>query len=112
MTTDRRSVIAGIAATVLPRLAQTAGLPDARWEQGAVAGMAVLRSPDFFTPVAARVKDLSKPILYARGTGDHATSPAEIAGLLAARARMPTIPEAGHFIHVEQPQALANLLVG
>lgn len=111
---DRRQDLYVVQAKnrdMFSRLAKTAGLPDARWEQGAAAGMAVLRSPDFYTPMLARVKELGMPILYARGTGDHATSPAEISALLAAGARMTTIPEAGHFIHVEQPQALADLLV-
>ena len=93
------------------RLEKTAGLPEARWAQGQVPGMALLQSPDFYTPMLDRVKQVKAPILYARGTGDHATSPAEISALLAAGAIMKTVPDAGHFIHVEEPKALADLLV-
>lgn len=93
------------------RLAKASGLPDARWEQGQVPGMALLRSPDFYTPMIPRVKDIACPILYVRGSGDHTTSPDEIAALLAAKAKMVTVPNAGHFIHVEEPRALAELLV-
>ncbi len=93
------------------RLAKTSGLPDARWEQGQVAGGALLHSPDFYSAMIPRIKDLACPILYARGSGDHTTSPDEIAALLAAKAKMVIVPNTGHFIHVEDPAALANLLV-
>ena len=93
------------------RLAKASSLPDARWEQGQVPGLALLRSSDFYTPIIPRIKDIQCPILYIRGSGDHATSPDEIAALLAAKAKMVTVPNAGHFIHVEEPAALADLLV-
>ncbi|RYE78034.1 MAG: alpha/beta hydrolase [Oxalobacteraceae bacterium] len=93
------------------RLAKSSGLPDARWEQGQIAGVALLHSPDFYSALIPRIKDIACPILYVRGSGDHATSPDEIAALLAAKAKMITVPNAGHFIHVEEPAALANLLL-
>lgn len=95
---------------IFSRLAKTAGLPDARWSQGLAPGSALMKSPDFFTPMIARVRDAKMPILYIRGAGDHATSPDEIAALLAAGATMHTVADAGHFVHVEQPAALADLL--
>ncbi len=93
------------------RLAKASGLTDARWEQGQVPGLALLRSPDFYAPMIPRIKEIECPMLYVRGSGDHTTSPNEIAALLAAKAKMVTVPNAGHFIHVEEPKALAELLV-
>lgn len=93
------------------RLAKVSGLPDSRWEQGQVAGKALLRSSDFYTPMIPRIGEVNCPILYVRGSGDHTTSPDEIAALVAAKAKMVVVPNAGHFIHVEEPVRLAELLV-
>ena len=112
---DRRQDLYVVQAKnrdMFSRLAKSAGLPDSRWEQGQVPGKALLRSPDFYEAMVPRVKELRMPILYIRGSGDHATSPNEIEALLTAKARMSTVPNAGHFIHVEAPLALADLLVG
>ena len=93
------------------RLAKESGLPDSRWEQGQVPGMALLHSADFFEPMISRVKDVKVPMLLVRGSGDHACSPDQIAALLDAGARFETVQNAGHFIHVEEPAALADLIV-
>ncbi|WP_279588137.1 alpha/beta fold hydrolase [Sphingomonas japonica] len=110
---DRRQDLYVVQAKhrdMFSRLATTSGLPDARWEQGQIPGLALLKSPDFYTPMIPRVQGLKMPILYVRGSGDHTTSPEEIAALLAAGARMETVANAGHFIHVEEPAELADLL--
>lgn len=92
------------------RLAAIAGLTDARWEQGAVPGRALLHSDDFFAPMLSRVKEIRTPMLLVRGSSDHACSPAEIAAVVGAGGKLVTVPDAGHFVHVEQPQALADLI--
>lgn len=92
------------------RLAATAGLPDERWEQGQIPGLAMLRAADFVAPMLNRVADVSVPMLLVRGDADHATSPDEIAALLDAGATMTTVENAGHFIHVEEPAKFAEIL--
>ena len=94
------------------RLEAVAGLTEARWAQGQVPGMALLTDPQFLEPMLDRVKDVQVPMLLVRGSGDHAISPAEIVALTDAGAKYVTVPNAGHFIHVEEPVALADILVG
>jgi pimeloyl-ACP methyl ester carboxylesterase len=52
-----------------------------------------------------------KPMLLVRGDGDHVTSPHELAAVQRAGGTIVTVPDAGHFVHVEQPVVLADLIV-
>lgn len=92
------------------RLAATAGLTDARWEQGQAQGRAILDEPSTFAPMLGAVARWKGPLLLVRGAGDHVTSPAELAAVRAAGGRIVTVPDAGHFVHVEQPARLAEIL--
>ncbi|WP_294261267.1 alpha/beta hydrolase [uncultured Sphingomonas sp.] len=92
------------------RLAATAGLPDARWEQGQAQGRAILDEPSTYKPMLGAVAQWKGPLLLVRGAGDHVTSPAELAAVRAAGGRIVTVPDAGHFVHVEQPARLAEIL--
>ena len=51
-----------------------------------------------------------KPLLLVRGDGDHVTSPQELAAIKKAGGKIVTVPDAGHFVHVEQPAVLADLI--
>ncbi|NJC33954.1 proline iminopeptidase [Sphingomonas jejuensis] len=94
------------------RLAEQAPFPEDRWSRGERPGRALLNSPDLYRPMLASVASVSAPLLLVRGAGDHVTSPAEIDAVARAGGRVVTIDGAGHFVHVEQPDALAAALTG
>jgi proline iminopeptidase len=96
---------------IFTRLAETAGLPEARWSQGAVPGKALLAEPSTRKPMLSSITQWKKPMLLVRGDGDHVTSPRELAAVQRAGGRIVTVPNAGHFVHVEQPAALSDLIV-
>jgi proline iminopeptidase len=96
---------------IFSRLAATAGLPEARWSQGAVPGKALLTEPSTRKPMLSSITQWKKPMLLVRGDGDHVTSPQELAAVQQAGGKIVTVPDAGHFVHVEQPVVLANLIV-
>lgn len=95
---------------IFSRLAATAGLPDARWAQGAVPGKALLAQPSTRRPMLSSIAAWQGPMLLVRGEGDHVTSPQELHAVEQAGGKVVTVPAAGHFVHVEQPAALAELI--
>lgn len=96
---------------IFSRLAATAGLPEARWSQGAIPGKSLLAEPSTRKPMLPSIAQWKKPMLLVRGDGDHVTSPQELAAVQQAGGTIVTVPEAGHFVHVEQPNVLADLIV-
>jgi proline iminopeptidase len=96
---------------IFSRLAATAGLPETRWSQGAVPGKALLSEPSTRKPMLPSIARWTKPLLLVRGDGDHVTSPQELAAVQHAGGKIVTVPDAGHFVHVEQPTVLADLIV-
>lgn len=111
---DRRQDLYVSAAKnrdIFSRLAATAGLPEARWSQGAGPGKALLAEPSTRKPMLSSIVRWRKPLLLVRGDGDHVTSPQELAAVQRAGGRIVTVPNAGHFVHVEQPAVLADLIV-
>lgn len=96
---------------IFSRLAATAGLPEARWSQGAIPGKALLAEPSTRRPMLSSIAQWKGPMLLVRGDGDHVTSAQELAAVQAAGGKIVTVPDAGHFVHVEQPMALADLIV-
>ena len=96
---------------IFSRLAATAGLPEARWSQGAIPGKALLAEPSTRKPMLSSIAQWKKPMLLVRGDGDHVTSPQELAAVQQAGSKIVTVPDAGHFVHVEQPAVLADLIV-
>jgi proline iminopeptidase len=96
---------------IFSRLAATAGLPEARWSQGAVPAKALLAEPSTRQPMLSSIGRWKKPMLLVRGDGDHVTSPHELAAVQRAGGTIVTVPDAGHFVHVEQPVILADLIV-
>ncbi|MBY9062490.1 alpha/beta hydrolase [Sphingomonas yunnanensis] len=96
---------------IFSRLAETAGLPEARWSQGAIPGKALLAEPSSRKPMLSSIVQWKKPLLLVRGDGDHVTSPQELGAVERAGGKIVTVPEAGHFVHVEQPVVLADLIV-
>jgi proline iminopeptidase len=95
---------------IFTRLARIARLPDSRWAQGSVPGRSLLAQPSTRRPMLSAVRQWKGPLLLIRGEGDHVTSPAELAAVSEAGGRIVTVPAAGHFVHVEQPAAMARLL--
>lgn len=93
------------------RLAAGSGLPEERWKQGARPGMALLHAADCFTPMVDRVAEIGAPILLVRGSGDHVVDPLQIAAVRKAGGRIEQVDGAGHFVHVEQPERFAQLLL-
>lgn len=96
---------------IFSRLAATAGLPETRWSQGVVPGKALLAEPSTREPMLSSIAQWTKPLLLVRGEGDHVTSPQELAAVQQAGGKIVTVPDAAHFVHVEQPSVLANLIV-
>lgn len=72
--------------------------------------MALMQSPDFYTPMLARVSEWKGKTLLVRGTSDHVASPEQIAAIVAIGGRLVTVPDAGHFVHNQQPAILASLI--
>lgn len=97
---------------IFSRLAKTAGLADARWSQGAIPGKALLADPSTRKPMLSSIAAWKGPMLLVRGESDHVTSPQELSAVQRAGGRIVTVPGAGHFVHVEQPAAMADLIVG
>ncbi len=95
---------------IFSRLAATAGLSEARWRQGAVPGKSLLAQPSTRRPMLSVIDQWNGPLLLIRGDGDHVTSPAELVAVAQAGGKIVAVPDAGHFVHVEQPSALAKLL--
>lgn len=95
---------------MLSRLAARSGLSKERWEQGQVPGMALMQSPDFYAPMLTRLAEWKGKTLLVRGAGDHVTSPEQIAAVVAIGGKLVTVPDAGHFVHNEQPAKLADLI--
>jgi proline iminopeptidase len=95
---------------IFSRLAAQAGLPEERWQQGAIPGKSLLAQPSTRMPMLGKVSAWRGPLLLVRGEGDHVTSPQELLAVERARGRIVTVPKAGHFIHVEAPAALGNAI--
>lgn len=90
------------------RISADAGIPDERWGQGMKMAMALLGDADALAPAWNRLSRLSQPTLLLRGQTDPSISPREIAAVTGKpNARMVEVPRSGHFIHVEQPDAIA-----
>lgn len=90
------------------RISADAGISDARWTQGIKMALALLNDTEAMSPAWNRIALLSQPTLLVRGETDPATSPREIAALEAKpNAKVAVIPQSGHFIHVEKPDAFA-----
>jgi proline iminopeptidase len=96
---------------IFSRLAASAELSAARWEQGAIAGKSLLSQPSTRRAMLTSIGQWKGPMLLIRGDGDHVTSPAELVAVAKAGGKINTVPNAGHFVHVEQPAAMARLLV-
>jgi 3-oxoadipate enol-lactonase len=77
---------------------------------GYIAALEALRDADL-APYAARV---TAPTLVLAGEADVSTPPARVQRLASAlaHARYHSVPTAGHFVPVEQPAAVAELLAG
>ena len=95
---------------IFSRLAATAGLPDARWSQGAVPGKALLAEPSTRKPMLSSIALWKGPMVLMRGDGDHVTSPQELAAVQQSGGKIVTVPNAGHFVHVEKPETMADLI--
>lgn len=95
---------------IFSRLAAQAGLQEERWRQGAVPGKSLLAQPSTRTPMLGAIAAWKGPLLLVRGEGDHVTSPQELLAVERAGGRIVTVSKAGHFVHVEAPAALANII--
>lgn len=96
---------------IFSRLAGTAGLSEARWNQGSIPGKSLLAQPSTRRPMLSSIAAWKGPLLLIRGDGDHVTSPQEIHAVERAGGRVETIAAAGHFVHVEQPGILAERII-
>jgi proline iminopeptidase len=95
---------------IFSRLAATAGLAEARWTQGQAHGNALLAEPSTFKPMLDAIAAWKGPTLLVRGATDHVTSPAELAAVKASGGQIVTVPEAGHFVHVERSALMAQII--
>jgi len=95
---------------IFSRLAAHSGLQEERWRQGAVPGKSLLAQPSTRTSMLGKISAWKGPLLLVRGEGDHVTSPQELLAVERAGGRIVTVPKAGHFVHVEAPVALANMI--
>lgn len=95
---------------IFSRLAAQAGLPERRWEQGAIPGKSLLAQPSTRAPMLDKIPAWKGMLLLVRGESDHVTSPQEILAVERAGGRIVTVPKAGHFVHVEAAAALAKLI--
>lgn len=95
---------------IFSRLAANAGLPEQRWEQGAIPGKSLLAQPSTRAPMLDRVAAWRGLLLLVRGEADHVTSPQELLAVEQAKGRIVTVPKAGHFVHVETPAVMAKLI--
>lgn len=95
---------------IFSRLAEEAPFPATNWSRGQTPGRALLQTTDLYQPMLDQVASLASPPLLVRGAADHVTSPAEVSAVEQAGGDVVTVPEAGHFVHVEQPAAMAALL--
>jgi proline iminopeptidase len=90
------------------RISTGSGIPDERWAQGMKMALMLLKDPEAMAPAWNRISRLSQPTLLLRGQTDPSISPREIAALTGKpNAHLIEVPRSGHFIHVEQPDALA-----
>jgi proline iminopeptidase len=93
------------------RISAGSGIPDERWTQGMSMALALLRDPEALTPAWNRLSMLSQPTLLIRGQTDPATSDQEISAVITKpNVSVVTVPRSGHFVHVEQPAALAEIV--
>lgn len=92
------------------RISAGSGIPDDRWTQGSRMALALLREPQALSPGWNRMSALAQPTLLIRGETDPVTSPNEIAVMAPKpNVRIVTVPNAGHFVHVERPRIMADL---
>ncbi len=93
------------------RISADSGISDERWTQGMAMALALLDDPDSLAPAWNRISALAQPTLIVRGETDPSTSPEEMAVMTAKpNVRAVLVPRSGHFVHVEQPRAFADLV--
>ncbi len=93
------------------RLEKASGLPEARWAQGQAQAKALFDEGRILEPMIARLPEWTGPTVLLKGETDHATSPEEQAAVAALpHGRVVLIARAGHFVHVEQPAAMARAI--
>jgi pimeloyl-ACP methyl ester carboxylesterase len=82
-----------------------------RWriDRAALAGLHARVSAEDLWPVVERPGTF--PLVCVRGAASHHVSDADARRLEAAGARVVTIARAGHFLHIEQPQAVLEAVV-
>ena len=92
------------------RLSDASGLTDAQWTAGQVQAMKLFEDGKIFEPMIGRLPEWKGSTVLFKGETDHACSPEEMAAVAALpKGRVVPIARAGHFIHVEQPPALAGV---
>ncbi len=93
------------------RISADSGIPDERWAQGMSMALALLDDTRSLEPAWNRMSALAQPTLIIRGETDPATSSEEMSVMTAkSNVQALTVPRSGHFVHVEQPQAMADAI--